>query len=66
MNYWDLRDKIAKIVPRRSQLAKLERMAGLVKEKGRKSNYTQFHLKTGEMVRLERLLNNEQITSCLE
>jgi hypothetical protein len=66
MNYWELRDIVKTIIPRRSLLEKLEKHAGLVKEKGRKSNYSQFNLETGELVPIQRLLNKDEINSFLE
>lgn len=65
-SYWELREIVKRIIPRRLKLAKLEKHFGLVKEKGRKSNYHQLDLKTGEMKRIERLLNKEEIKSFLE
>jgi DNA repair photolyase len=44
----------------------LEKHLGLVKEKGRKSNYHQLNLETGEMTLHQRLLNKEEINSFLE
>jgi len=65
-SYWELRELIKDIIPRRMELDDLEKRGSMVKEKGRKSNYHQFNLKTGEMVHLQRLLNKEEITSFLE
>lgn len=44
----------------------LEKQKGLVKEKGRKKNYSQFNLLTNEMTPIRRMLNEEEITSFLE
>jgi DNA repair photolyase len=66
MDYWELRDIIKNIIPRRSLLEKLEKHSGLVKEKGRKSNYSQFNLETGELVPIQRLLNKDEISSFIE
>jgi intein/homing endonuclease len=65
MNYWDLREIVKNIIPRRAVLEELEKQS-LVKEKGRKVNYQQFNLEKGEMISIQRLLNKEEITSFLE
>lgn len=66
MDYWELRDVVKRIVPRRGLLERLEKQKGLVKEKGRKSNYYQFNLQSGQLQSIQRLLNKEEIRSFLE
>jgi len=66
MNYWDYRNLVKDIIPRKNILTDLIKSNSIVKEKGRKVNYKQFDLKTGEMNRLERLLNLEEINSFIE
>ena len=65
MTYYELREIIKQIIPRRTRLAKLEKSLGLVKEKGRKKNYSEFKLDEG-LITIQRLLNKEEITSFLE
>lgn len=66
MGYFELRDQLVKVIPRKSILEALQKETGLVKEKGRKSNYKEFSLETGEFVSIQRLLNKEEINSFLE
>lgn len=67
INYWELRKQIQNIVPRQTLLHPIKSaQAGLVKEKGRKSNYKQFNLQTGEWDNIQRLLNVEEVNSFLE
>lgn len=66
MNYWEARSKVARIVPRMTQLSPSQRKAQAVQEKGRKKNYSQFNLRYGEWRKQERLLNTEEINSFLE
>jgi hypothetical protein len=66
MNYWELRAIVAKIVPRMTQLYSSNRKSEIVREKGRKKNYSQFNLREGEWRKQERLLNTEEINSFLE
>jgi DNA repair photolyase len=66
MNYYELREIVKHIIPRKSIFEQLTKAASLVKEKGRKVNYQQFNLETNEMVSIQRLLNEEEITSFLE
>jgi hypothetical protein len=66
VNYWELRAKVAKIVPRMTQLYSSNRKSEIVREKGRKKNYSQFNLRHGEWRKQERLLNTEEINSFLE
>lgn len=66
MKYLELREMVKNIIPRRSQFEELEKLKGLVKEKGRKSNYKEFRFDKGEFVPIQRLLNKEEIGSFLE
>lgn len=66
MSYWGLRKAVSKIVPRMTQLISSSRKAEIVREKGRKKNYSQFNLRHGEWRKQERLLNTEEINSFLE
>jgi len=67
MNYWDLRKDISKVIPRASQFV-FDGSSGIkgVKEKGRKSNYEQFNLEKREWVKIERLLDIDEINSFVE
>lgn len=66
MDYYELRTALSKIVPRMTQLQPSKTKVNMVREKGRKGNYHQFHLGTGEWRKQERLLNTEEISSFLE
>lgn len=66
MNYWELRKLVSQIIPRMTQLYPSTRASEIVREKGRKKNYSQFHLEKGEWQKQERLLNTEEINSFLE
>lgn len=66
LDYWELRKMVIKIVPRSTILFSNKRKAQIVKEKGRKKNYSQFNLKESEWRKQERLLNTEEINSFLE
>ena len=66
MTYWELRKLVSKAVPRMTQLVSSSRKAEIVREKGRKKNYSQFNLRHGEWRKQERLLNTEEINSFLE
>lgn len=66
MNYFELRDKVKNIIPRKTLLDSLEKEKGFIKEKGRKSNYYQFDIEKKEMVTNPKLLDTEQINSFLE
>ena len=63
-NYWELQKDMEKIVPRLSKLSGKD--VYTMKEKGRKSNYHQFDITSGEQVKLERLLDAENINSFAE
>jgi DNA repair photolyase len=64
-DYWYYRDKLKDIIPRQTILFK-KQDAYKMKQKGRKSNYHQFDLKTKEFVKMERLLDKENINSFAE
>lgn len=66
MNYWELRKEIAQIIPRMTQLKLSNADEAMVKEKGRKSNYYQYSLKSKEMIKQERLLNEQEVNSFVE
>lgn len=66
LDYWELRKKVAKIIPRMTQLQTSSRKGEMVREKGRKKNYSQFNLIHNEWRKQERLLNTEEINSFLE
>lgn len=66
MNYYEIRSRASKLIPRWNQFLPNEEKKGAVKEKGRKSNYHQFHLERGKWEKRERLLNTEEINSFLE
>ena len=67
MDYFELRKIVSKIVPRLSVFLRDENhRKSLIKEKGRKSNYHQFNLESGEMIKRERLLNLEEMQSFIE
>lgn len=64
MNYWEARKIAAKLVPRVSRLPGKD--GHVMKEKGRKSNYNQYNLVSGEMDKMERLLDTEGMGSFAE
>jgi DNA repair photolyase len=66
MNYAELRRAMSRIIPGMRPLFEERRHRGMVREKGRKSNYQQYDLLSGEWVKRERLLNTEEIRSFLE
>lgn len=66
MNYWELRKLASRVIPRRTQLLPMRDRVSAVKEKGRKSNYHQFSITKNELVKHERLLNTEEVSSFLE
>ena len=66
MDYWEVREALQAVIPRQGVVSSIPRPPSYVKEKGRKSNYRQFDLKKGEFVRLERLLNVDEIKSFVE
>jgi len=66
MDYWTLRKNVSKIVPRMTQLFRERKKVRAVREKGRKSGYKQYNLRTREWVKQERLLNTEEVNSFAE
>lgn len=66
MQYYDFRTLMSKIIPRQTVLTGADTIAQGVQEKGRKTNYRQFHLSDGEFKKHERLLNTEEVSSFLE
>lgn len=66
MEYEEMRTMTSRIIPGTRPFFKAQREAQAVKEKGRKKNYSQFHLLDKEWKRQERLLKTEQIDSFLE
>lgn len=66
MNYWELRKEISNIIPRMTQLRQTKGNESKVREKGRKANYYQYSLKSREMVKQERLLNEQEVNSFVE
>jgi len=66
MNYWELRSIVKRLVPRQTRLLPTKRQRASIREKGRKSNYHQFNLFSGEFDKQERLLNTEEVSSFLE
>ena len=65
-DYWELRQQVAKLVPRMGVFLAQKDKQSLVKEKGRKSNYFQFNIEKGEMAKKERNLNLEEMQSFIE
>ena len=66
MNYFELRKIVSKIIPRYSVFIEQQGRQGLVKEKGRKSNYYQFDIEKNKLIKRERLLNLEEMQSFIE
>lgn len=66
MNYWDYRKQVKNIIPRMSKLSGGKNDGAAMKEKGRKSNYQQFSVSEFHMVKMERLLNTEEMGSFAE
>src|SRR3972149_2756415 len=64
--YWELRELVKNIIPRRGMLDFLEKHKGLVKEKGRKIGYKEFSFDSEKFEIKQRLLNKDEITSFLE
>jgi hypothetical protein len=65
-DYWELREIIKTLIPRRTQLESMVKHKGLVREKGRKVNYSEFNFEKDQYEVKQRLLNEEEITSFLE
>lgn len=66
MDYYELREQIAKVIPKRNQIIQKRLKAKAVQEKGRKSGYKEFKIPEQEMVPQERLLNTEEVNSFVE
>lgn len=66
MDYYELRSRVSKIVPRMTQLIDHRKKQGAVQEKGRKSGYSEYKLTQDKFVKQERLLNTEEINSFAE
>ena len=66
MNYYELRELVAQIIPRVSRLVDVKQHVGAVKEKGRKTEYKEFKLTEGEFVKQERLLSLDEVNSFVE
>jgi len=66
MNYYELRTIVSKLVPRIQRFGRPVGIAGPVKEKGRKRNYSEFKLWEQEWVPQERLLNLDEVNSFVE
>lgn len=66
MNYYDLRDRLARAVPRMTQLFSKRQFVNAVREKGRKKQYSQFSLVSQDFVPQERLLDEQEINSFAE
>lgn len=65
-SYFELKEILKTVIPRRGRLADPSGKGGLIKEKGRKRNYRQKDLETGELKTIQRLLNKDEISSFLE
>lgn len=63
--YYKLRKQIASLIPRMGTLDTRAKVAA-VQEKGRKKNYSEYHISTGDMVKQEKLLNEQEVKSFLE
>jgi len=66
VNYYDLRQAVAKVIPRSHRLLGDKKKIRAVKEKGRKSGYTEYKLSKQEWVKQERLLNADEVSSFIE
>lgn len=66
MNYYELRKKVAKLIPRVRTLVPIQGKADMIKEKGRKTNYGEFALSETRVQDKRRLLNVEEVSSFLE
>lgn len=64
LDYWDYRKEASKLIPRLALLPSKDHYHQ--KEKGRKSNYKQFDIHQKKLVKIERLLDTENINSFLE
>jgi len=66
MDYWELRKGISKIIPRNTSLLKMKLAPKPIKEKGRKSGYSEFNLIKHKWIKQERLLNTQELNSFVE
>ena len=66
MNYYELRKQICRLIPRQTVLTDIRKKFGLIKEKGRKSNYYQFDLLDREWKKNERILDLGKIKNFIE
>ena len=66
MNYWELREEISKVIPRSTSLLSKKLPPKPVKEKGRKSGYSEYNLIERKWVKQERLLNTQEVNSFVE
>jgi len=68
MNYWEMRTALSKVIPRKQLLMDglTDISKGWIKEKGRKKNYSEFDLMSGEWEKSERLLSKDRIESFVE
>lgn len=66
LDYYELRKKVAGIIPRMTQLVMKKKHTAAVQEKGRKAGYREFKLGQCEWVKQERLLNTQEINSFAE
>lgn len=65
MDYYELRKLVSKVVPRTTYIMD-EDTNKRSKEKGRKSNYSEFRLDENNWVKKERLLSTDEINSFVE
>lgn len=66
MDYWEARKYVATAVPRQTTVNATPGDLYKQKQKGRKSNYHQLNLATGELDKLERILSEEGLQSFIE
>jgi hypothetical protein len=64
--YKEFRRLVSQIIPRQTYLGGVDAIRTSVQEKGRKTNYHQFDLQTGNFRKHEKLLNTEEVSSFLE
>lgn len=65
-NYYQLRSEVAKAIPRYRPLISIRKAVKPIKEKGRKTGYSEFKLDGRGWVPQERLLNTETVNSFVE
>lgn len=66
MNYYGVRKEMAKIIPRTIPLFNIRSSAHTLREKGRKTRYSEYKLTLDKWVKQERLLNLDEINSFVE